>query len=292
MTNKYLEKLAKADDKKKSNWRVGSALAGAAGAHVGVTSARLLYQPKMISGLAGAETQASTHVNMKDVKSFIKDKNVSKEVTFSTHRFAKHISEGHPKGTIKQVMSEAFSETVKGKPHTGPFYFRAPFITTPKSKAYIQGRGFFSGNTRKPNAAGTLHELGHHLNNKNSVLRRAGYLSRGRAGFVTGLGLATNEKTKNYAVPVTALAELPYLYDEHAASRKALNHITKTRGADVTNKVSPYLKKAFGTHAIASLARVGTVAGAAYLLNKGNKKSNTAVNSTSTQGKLKIYHDK
>lgn len=265
MNNKYLEKIAK---KEKSNWN-GKALPAYMGASMGAGLVHSVVSKPLFDNVM-------THVNREKsvsgadlgtIKKMMRDNNLHHTTTFNTreHAFHKNFSSDSKSEFMKGALGGAREASVGAK---GPVFM-------PLGKVFGGKKDYVSGVKRGKGTVGKdviMHELGHAKDFSSFAKTKMGIRMAGAGLKGASVAALTNDKTRDYAVPLAVAGALPTLRDEAAANYHAYHGIKAHKGAAAANR---YLRKLvpgqMGHYALGAAASVGTIYGAKKILDHFDK---------------------
>lgn len=259
--NKYLEKLAASNDSTENTRPLGKSLLGIVG---GLTAANLskgIILPEVSRKITGAITDPHSSSDLGTIKKMIRDNKLNVSFNTRPHALNKNLSPNNKMKAMVQMHSQ--------HGHANPAYI--PSALHAKSKDYIVGSRHYNNVVNKDVI---MHELGHAKDfSKHRGFKTGGILG-GRA--LNGLAplLLTNDKTKDYAVPVAIAAQIPTIRSEAMANKHAYKGIQAHKGTPAARSFAKrLLPSQMGGYLAGAALSVGGVYAANKLIDKLNKKS-------------------
>jgi hypothetical protein len=247
--NKYLEKIAADEKKKKTNWHPGAAVGAAfVGNLVGKTPFEAARMPLLHKVIKKVNAPSDSGADLHTVRKYMKDTGLHKTTTFNTR---KHNIDN---ASFKGKLGEHFRDHLKANPNAnGPAYLHGKSFGAKKN--FIIGKGFGNG---KVNPDVIMHELGHAKDYQHLGRLKMGLKAVAATGGSAGaLAALTNDKTRDYAPALAALPGLATLRDEGAANYHAYHGIKAHKGAAAANKfVRKLLPAQMGSYALSAVAPV------------------------------------
>lgn len=263
--NKYLEKIATEEEKKKHTKfhpgaAIGAALAGSL-ASLPVSGLHHLLNQK-VGDKINAVSDSGADLNT--IRKYMRDTGLHKTTTFNTR--------GHKIGkeTFKGKMGNDIHNFLKYDPNrSGPAYLHATAFGAKKN--YVVGKGYGSG---KINPDIMMHELGHAKDySKFGKLKMRVRAVSQTAGPLAAVAALTHDDTRDYAPAIAAVPGAVMLRDEAAANYHAYKGIKAHKGAEAANKfVKKLLPKQMGGYALAAAAPVAATYVAKKILDKVHPK--------------------
>lgn len=233
MSNKYLEKIAELkqpqpDSNKKKvglGTAIGAALGGGMASGLTLGMAQLGLSKKVMGQVHSEEHES----NLSTVKKMIRDNKLNVSFNQRESYIDKHIKNNNHK-LVANAMNMAGAPAYMPPEKTG-------------GKGFVlgaKGRTLY-GTTKSINPDIIMHELGHAKDfGKHKNIKMGGQVA-GKYGNVAGTAMLLNEKTRDYAVPVTAISSLATLRSEGAANYHAYKGIQAHKGTMAANKFAKRL---------------------------------------------------
>lgn len=237
--NKYLEKIASTDQKKKSDGYSGW---GRAGMVVGLPMATSMATMPAVTALGKHALKKETpDISESDVKSYIKAKKL------------RHVVRDNSSSLMGAHFQPAMSKNIypRGGLRGMPKY-RRPSVTAndPASALHEYGHAHSirGGHKKLLGSKKTTALLGSNL------VMKSGYA----AMLGAYMGTSDNETARKASPYATAALAAPMLHEEAVASLSPYKHLHKTRGKKVANQFLKKMLPAFGTYGTLAAGSIGT----------------------------------